>query len=91
MKLQRLILFLMLAFAGATPAMAQCGPIVAGSTAAEIRANEQRILCLQRELSAETRQRGQQLELDTLQRQLRELQTQQQFEPMDVPVYNPRY
>jgi hypothetical protein len=91
MKFQRSIVFLMIALGGATPAMAQCGPIVAGSTAAEIRANEQRILCLQRELAAETRQRGYELELDTIQRQLRELQTQQQFEPMDVPVYRPSY
>ena len=89
----RLLLLPSIVLAMAAPAVAQCPPLLAGTTAEVIKANEQRLLCLQRELAAETEQRQNQLEFDTLSRQLRELQTQQRFDDLDfdVPVYTPRY
>jgi TolA-binding protein len=89
MKVQ--LLTVALFFAVATPAMAQCPGPVAGNTAEEIAANRERIVCLQQELNAATRERQRQMELDALNRRLRELETQRQIDRMqfDVPVYRP--
>lgn len=89
MKVQ--LLTVALFFAVATPAMAQCPGAVAGNTAEEIAANRERIVCLQQELNAATRERQRQMELDALNRRLRELETQRQIDRMqfDVPVYRP--
>ena len=75
----------------AQPAFAQCPPAAAGTTAEEIATNRERIVCLQRELNEATRQRQQQMEIDSLNRRLRELETQRQLDRLDfdIPVYRP--
>lgn len=75
----------------AAPVAAQCPQPVAGNTAAEILANQQRIVCLQRELAAETARRQQVMEIDAINQRLRQLETQRQFDRLDfdIPVYRP--
>lgn len=79
-------------FACCGASLAQCPPPLAGETAAEIRSNEERLLCLQRELNARTTTHSFELQLDAINRQLRELQLQRQVDALkfDVPVYRPR-
>jgi TolA-binding protein len=92
MKVLRSLLTSIVAFALVAPALAQCPPPVAGSTPEEIKANEQRLLCMQRELSLETSRRSLEMDINALNRRLRELQTRQQLQSLDfeVPVYTPR-
>jgi TolA-binding protein len=75
------------------PTLAACPPMQAGSTPEEIKANELRILCLQRELNEATTLRNQQMQLDAINRRLRELQTQIKSDAFTatVPVYRPEF
>lgn len=85
---------LILAFA-AGGAMAACPPEAPGTTAAEIAANQARIVCLQNELAAETRLRQMEFEIKANERRLQEMQLQQRidalpkFVPPPVVVYTP--
>lgn len=85
MKPKIAILTGLLLLAGAPAAVAACPPAAAGSTPEEIRANGQRLLCLQRELAERADLRQQQLQIDALNRSLRELQLQRQFDRLPVP------
>ncbi|ODT73162.1 MAG: hypothetical protein ABS75_00280 [Pelagibacterium sp. SCN 63-23] len=81
-----LVILVGLAFlAGVSAASAACPPGAAGSTPEEIHANGQRLLCLQRELAEEANRRQQQLEIDALNRRLRDLELQRQFDRLPMP------
>jgi hypothetical protein len=69
------------------PAQAACPPGAVGNTAAEIAAERQRILCLQRELAEDTARRRQQIEIDALNRSIQQMQMQQRLNAL--PVYQP--
>lgn len=80
-----IIAAIVLAFAG--PASAACPPSVTGNTAEAIAANAQRLVCLQQELAATTRQQSYQLDLNQLKRSVDDLQLQQRLNT--IPVYTP--
>ena len=70
---------------------AACPAPVPGNTAGEIQANGERIVCLQNELAAETRQRNLQFQLDALEKSQQDLLVQRRIDalPKPVPVYVP--
>ncbi|SEQ58500.1 hypothetical protein SAMN05428969_3608 [Devosia sp. YR412] len=74
-------------------AMAACPPETGGTTAAEIQANQARVVCLQNELAAETRLKQLEFDVQSNQRQLQDLQLQQRLQaiPKFVPpvIYVP--
>lgn len=76
--------------AGITAAAAACPPEVPGNTAEAIRANGERIVCLQNELAAATRQREFALQLDALERTQQNMLIQQRIDAMArIPIYTP--
>tara|TARA_R110002124_G_scaffold109676_4_gene262780 strand:- start:4598 stop:4900 length:303 start_codon:yes stop_codon:yes gene_type:complete len=69
---------------------AACPPPAPGNTAAEIQANGQRLVCLQNEVAAESRQRALERQIEALQRSQQELAIQRRMEAIPpVPVYQP--
>jgi hypothetical protein len=82
-----LLLAAVLTAMGAVPAQAACPPGAVGNTAAEIAAERQRVLCLQRELAEDTARRQQQIEIDALNRSIQQMQMQQRLN--SLPVYQP--
>lgn len=66
----------------AAPAMAACPPPVAGDTAAEIRANSERLICLQNELATSMEQRQLQMQLDAINNRLRDLDLQRRLDSL---------
>jgi hypothetical protein len=76
------------AFTAATEA--SCPPEVSGNTPEAIRANGERIVCLQNELAAATRQRHFEMQLEALQKSRQDALIQQRIDSLpDVPVYEP--
>lgn len=69
----------------AAPAFAACPPPTPGDTPAEIKANAERLVCLQREISADTERRRQQMEIDALNNRLRDLELQRRFDNLPKP------
>lgn len=69
----------------AAPALAACPPPTPGDTPAEIRANADRLVCLQQDISANTERRRQQLEIDALNNRLRDLEVQRRFDNLPKP------
>lgn len=61
-------------------AMAACPTVVPGSTSEAIRANAQRVLCLQEEVDDSARQRQFELELRANQNAIQSLQMQRRFD-----------
>ena len=84
-------IFVLLAFGLCVgTAQAACPPAAPGDTAAEIQANSQRLVCLQNELAAETRQRNLQFQLDALQKSQQDLRLQRRLDALPpIPVYQP--
>ena len=69
---------------------AACPPIVPGDTPEAIRANGQRIVCLQNEVAAESRQRQFEMQLDALERSHQDMLIQRRMDALPkVPVYIP--
>lgn len=66
----------------ATSALAACPSQVPGSTIEAIKANEQRVLCLLREVEAVAQQRQYESQLKALENSVRDLQLQQRFNAM---------
>ena len=87
----RPVIFIFLGIAlSAGSAQAACPEPVPGNTAGEIQANGERIVCLQNELAAETRQRNLQFQLDALQKSQQELLLQRRIDALPaIPVYVP--
>jgi len=62
------------------PAFAACPAPAPGTSAEEIKANEQRLLCMQRELAQDTERRKMQMDIDALNRQFDDLRLQRQLD-----------
>ena len=72
---------------GAGPALAACPSAVPGNTAAEIQANGQRIVCLQNEVDAASRQKLLQQQITALERAQQDLQLEQRLDALpDLPA-----
>jgi hypothetical protein len=74
------------------PAQAACPPAAFGNTAEAIQANSQRLICLQNEVAAATRQREYELRLQQLARSVQNLEIQRRLDALpkvQVPVYVP--
>jgi hypothetical protein len=83
---------LVLALLGCIPAQAACPPAASGTTAEAIHANSQRLICLQNEVAAATRQRQYELQLQQLTRSVQDLEIQRRLDALpkvQVPVYVP--
>ena len=65
---QRLTLAILLATGTALPALAACPAPMAGDTAAAIAANQQRLVCLQQELSQKSEQYQYKVEINAIER-----------------------
>ncbi len=87
MGTKHLALIVVIGLLAAVPAQAACPPAATGSTAEQIEAERQRVLCLQRELAETTRSRQQRIEIDALNRSLLQMQLQQRLNAL--PVYQP--
>lgn len=85
MTTKRLILAVLLTACAIAPAMAACPAPVAGDTAAAIEANQQRLVCLQRELSQKSEQYQYKVEIDALDRKIDDIQIQRRFDSLDFP------
>lgn len=88
--LQKTILALAMVTTSAGVTLAACPPPAPGNTPAEIQANGQRIVCLQNELAAESRQRSLQFQIDALEKSQQDLLLQRRIDSLPpVPVYVP--
>lgn len=78
-----------LCFASAASALAACPPAATGSTAEAIRANEQRVICLQQEVQESSRYR--QLESDVRRNTnaINRIQLERRFEALPRPIPSP--
>lgn len=85
MTTKRLTLAVLLTACAIAPAMAACPAPVAGDTAAAIEANQQRLVCLQRELSQKSEQYQYKVEIDALDRKIDDIQIQRRFDALDFP------
>jgi hypothetical protein len=85
MTTKRLTLAVLLTACAIAPAMAACPAPVAGDTAAAIEANQQRLVCLQRELSQKSEQYQYKVEIDALDRKIDDIQIQRRFDSLDFP------
>lgn len=85
--------FFALVLLGTSGVMAACPPEMGGTTAEEIRGNQQRIVCLQDEVAAETRLRKLEFDIDATERRFQDKQLQQRMDALPryvpPPVYVP--
>lgn len=88
MRIKPFVVSVVLSVSAASAAMAACPSVVTGTTAEALRANEQRLLCLQRELAEQTLRRNNQLDLDLMTRALQDMQLQRRFDLLP-PVQPP--
>lgn len=63
-------------------------PPMAGDTAAEVRGNSERLVCLQNELATSLAQRRLQMQLDAIIRRLRDLNLQRRLDSLPRPPTN---
>lgn len=82
-KLSSAAAFIFLAISA--PTIAACPPANPNSTPEAIRANGERIICLQNELAVATARRNSQFELQLLQNQVQDIQMQQRFDALPRP------
>lgn len=78
-------LALSLILAGLQPALAACPSPPAGSTAEEIRAHGQRLLCYQQQLAQDAERQKLQTDLKIMSRTLDDLQLQYKFNSLPRP------
>jgi len=71
------------------PASAACPAPAAGDTPEAIRANRDRLVCLQRELTQLGERNAVQFELDQIERNIDSMQLQQRFDALDFTYYAP--
>lgn len=81
----KLTLVLGLTLLALQPALAACPPPPAGSTAEEIRAHGQRLLCFQQQLAQDAERQKLQTDIDVLSRTLDDLQLQNKFNALPRP------
>ena len=89
--LKKTTLAMLLVVSTTATAFADCPSAVPGSTAEAIRANEQRVICLQREIANNSRVQKYELEINRLDTSIQRLELQRRFDnlPMPVPVPMP--
>lgn len=85
MTAKRLTLAFLLAACAAAPASAACPAPVAGDTAAAVEANQQRLVCLQHELSQKSEQYQYKVEINTIERRIDDIQLQRRFDSLNFP------
>lgn len=85
MIMKRLPPSILLAASLIGPAAAACPPPMAGETAAAIEANQQRLVCLQRELAQNTEQHQFKVEINSLDRTIQQIQLQRRFDTLSFP------
>lgn len=85
MSSKRLILAILLAACATASALAACPAPVAGDTAAAIEANQQRLVCLQRELSQKSEQYQFKVEINALDQRVQQLEMQRRFDALNFP------
>ena len=85
MTIKRLILAILLAGCATAPATAACPAPIAGDTAAAIEANQQRLVCLQRELSQKSEQYQYKVEINAIERSIDDIRLQRRFDSLDFP------
>ena len=83
MTTTRLTLAILLAACTIVPAAAACPAPVAGDTAAAVEANQQRLVCLQRELSQKAEQYQYKVEINAIQRSIEDIQLQRRFDSLN--------
>ena len=71
----------------ATPAWAACPPLATGDLPSAIQANQQRILCLQNEVSSAARQAQMQAQLRQLERNQQSFSLQRRFDALPAPGF----
>lgn len=82
---RKLTLVLGLTFLALQPAFAACPSLPAGSTAEEIKAHGQRLLCFQQQLAADAERQKLQTDIDVLSSTLQDLQLQNKFNALPRP------
>lgn len=82
---KRLTIAILLVAAAVAPASAACPALVAGDTAAAVEANQQRLLCLQRELAQAGEQYQYKVEINALERRIDDIQLQRRFDSLNFP------
>ena len=75
--------------ASAASAMAACPPATTGSTAEAIRANEQRVICLQQELQDSSRYRQLESDLRRNENAINRIQLERRFDALPRPIPSP--
>jgi hypothetical protein len=85
MTTKRLTLAILLALGTALPAAAACPAPMAGDTAAAIEANQQRLVCLQQELSQKSEQYQYKVEINAIERKIDDIQLQRRFDSLNFP------
>ncbi|MET3925069.1 hypothetical protein [Devosia sp. 2618] len=95
--MKTLIAIGILTLATIAPAMAACPPEARGDTAETIAANQQRLICLNQEISTSARQKQFEMQLQNNQTAIQDLQLQRRLDSLPkrpvftpvVPTYNP--
>lgn len=82
MNAKRLTITFLLAVCASAPATAACPPPVAGDTPEAVEANQQRLVCLQRELAANGERYQYKVQLDSIQRSIDDIQLQRRFDSL---------
>ena len=85
MTKRRLPFAILFAVCTIVPATAACPAPMAGDTAAAIEANQQRLVCLQQELSRKSEEYRYKVEIDTLDRKVDDIQFQRRFDSLTFP------
>lgn len=85
MKTKRLPLAIVLAACAIVPASAACPAPMAGDTAAALEANQQRLVCMQRELAQTAEQYQYKVEINTIERKIDDIQLQRRFDQLNFP------
>lgn len=85
MATRGLIIAIPLIVGTALPAAAACPAPMAGDTAAVIEANQQRLVCLQQELSQKSEQYQYNVEINAIERKIDEIQLQRRFDSLNFP------
>ncbi|MBO9588118.1 hypothetical protein [Devosia sp.] len=85
MTKRRLPFAILFAACTIVPAMAACPAPMAGDTAAAIEANQQRLVCLQQELSRKSEQYQYKVEINAIERKIDDIQLQRRFDSLNFP------
>ena len=87
--LRTLTLAGIICFGSAASAMAACPPAATGSTAEAIRANEQRVICLQEEVQDDSRYRQLETDIRRNENAINRIQLQRRFDALPRPIPSP--